>query len=60
LILADEPTGNLDDENAKAVMELMIHLSERENSTLVYVTHSREMAELADEIWTLHSGQLER
>jgi ABC-type lipoprotein export system ATPase subunit len=60
LILADEPTGNLDDENAKSVLQLMVDLVREEASTLIYVTHSDEMASMADEIWTLHSGILER
>jgi len=60
LLLADEPTGNLDDENSVKVMELLIRLVEEEKSTLVYVTHSLELAGLADETWRLHSGILER
>ncbi|MGH9462824.1 MAG: ABC transporter ATP-binding protein [Vicinamibacteria bacterium] len=59
LMLADEPTGNLDDENAVTVMGLLIRLVEEEQSTLVYVTHSLELAGLADETWRLHSGILE-
>lgn len=58
LLLADEPTGNLDDENGRRVMELMMELVENEGATLVYVTHSREFATLADEVWELHSGEL--
>jgi ABC-type lipoprotein export system ATPase subunit len=60
LLLADEPTGSLDDENGRLVMDLLLQLAREEGSTLVYVTHSRELAGLADEIWTLHSGELER
>lgn len=60
LILADEPTGNLDDENSIKVMDLLLSLVRDEGSTLVYVTHSTELAELADEKWRLHSGILER
>jgi ABC-type lipoprotein export system ATPase subunit len=60
LLLADEPTGNLDDENGARVMELMLALVSEEGSTLLYVTHSRGFAALADEIWELHSGVLER
>jgi ABC-type lipoprotein export system ATPase subunit len=60
LMLADEPTGNLDDENAVTVMELLVRLVEEEKSTLIYVTHSLELAGLADETWRLHSGILER
>jgi putative ABC transport system ATP-binding protein len=59
LLLADEPTGNLDDDNSVKVMELLVRLVDEEKSTLVYVTHSRELAGLADEIWRLHSGILE-
>lgn len=58
-LLADEPTGNLDDENSVKVMELLVRLVEEEKSTLLYVTHSLELAALADEIWHLHSGILE-
>ncbi len=58
-LLADEPTGNLDDENSVKVMELLVRLVEEEKSTLLYVTHSLELAAMADEIWRLHSGILE-
>ena len=59
LLLADEPTGNLDDENSFKVMELLVRLVEEEKSTLLYVTHSLELAALADETRRLHSGILE-
>jgi ABC-type lipoprotein export system ATPase subunit len=59
LLLADEPTGSLDDENGRVVMEQLLSLSSQEGATLVYVTHSPELAALADETWTLHSGLLE-
>ncbi len=58
VLLADEPTGNLDDENGRRVMDLMMELVAEEGATLVYVTHSREFAALADEVWELHSGTL--
>ena len=57
--MADEPTGNLDDENGRRVMELLLQLARDENSLLLYVTHSREMAALADVTWQMHSGVLE-
>jgi ABC-type lipoprotein export system ATPase subunit len=60
LILADEPTGNLDDANSAIVMDLLVQLVREEGSTLVFVTHSSELAALADEVWRLHSGVLER
>jgi len=59
LLLADEPTGNLDDDNGQRVMALMLSLAATEGSTLIYVTHSRDFAALADEIWHLHSGVLD-
>jgi ABC-type lipoprotein export system ATPase subunit len=58
LLLADEPTGNLDDENGQLVMQLMLALVEEEGSTLIYVTHSRDFAGLADEVWHLQNGAL--
>jgi ABC-type lipoprotein export system ATPase subunit len=59
LLLADEPTGNLDDATGRAVMELLVGMVDEQGGTLVYVTHSREAAALADEVWDLHSGVLE-
>lgn len=59
LVLADEPTGNLDDANGLAVMDLLLRMAREEGSTLVYVTHSAELAALADAQWSLHSGTLE-
>lgn len=59
LILADEPTGNLDDKNSESVMRLMLKLVEEEGSTLIYVTHSRSLAEMAEQSWHIHSGILE-
>jgi ABC-type lipoprotein export system ATPase subunit len=60
LLLADEPTGNLDDASGRSVMALMLELAAEQGHTLVYVTHSRELALLADETWRLASGVLER
>jgi len=60
LLLADEPTGNLDDASGEVVMRLMLDLARAEGSALVYVTHSRDIAARADETWRMHSGVLER
>jgi ABC-type lipoprotein export system ATPase subunit len=59
LLLADEPTGSLDDQNSRRVMDLLLSLAKHEGSTLVYVTHSLQLARLADQVWQLHSGKLE-
>ena len=58
LLLADEPTGNLDDDNGRRVMALMLALVEEEGSTLIFVTHSREIASMADDVWQLQNGVL--
>jgi ABC-type lipoprotein export system ATPase subunit len=58
LLLADEATGNLDDESGERVMALLFSLAKEEGSTLIYVTHSRHFAALADDVWRLHSGRL--
>jgi ABC-type lipoprotein export system ATPase subunit len=59
LLLADEPTGNLDEENGQRVMDLLLAVAREEGSALLYVTHSRELAALADREWRLHGGALE-
>lgn len=59
LLLADEPTGSLDDLNGRLVMDLLMKMVAEEGATLIYVTHSRELAAQADETWNLHSGILE-
>jgi ABC-type lipoprotein export system ATPase subunit len=60
LLLADEPTGNLDEETGRAVLDLLLGLARGEGSAVLYVTHSAELAEAADAVWRLHSGVLER
>jgi len=59
LILADEPTGALDEENANALSSLLIELSDEEKVTLVTVTHSTELAEKMDRKCILKKGVLE-
>ena len=59
LVLADEPTGSLDDTTGRQVMDLLLELVRDEGGTLLYVTHSRELAGLADRAWRLHDGILE-
>ena len=59
LLLADEPTGSLDDASGQVVMDLMLQMVAEEGTTLVYATHSRELAAMADGTLRLHSGILE-
>jgi ABC-type lipoprotein export system ATPase subunit len=59
LLLADEPTGNLDDQSSAEVMDLIYELAAEASMALMVVTHSEEVARRADETWHLHSGRLE-
>jgi putative ABC transport system ATP-binding protein len=58
LLLADEPTGNLDSRSAGQVMELMIRISREHGTTLVLVTHSAEAAALAARVIELRDGRV--
>lgn len=58
LVLADEPTGNLDEQTAQQVMQLFVDCVKSANSSLLMVTHSQAMAEFLDQRWTLSNGQL--
>ena len=56
LILADEPTGNLDYANAQAVFEILSDLQKDFNTALLMVTHDRQLAQLADKQLALQNG----
>ncbi|HKZ31403.1 MAG TPA: ABC transporter ATP-binding protein [Vicinamibacteria bacterium] len=56
LVLADEPTGNLDDATGASVLELLDSVTRRAGKTLLLVTHSREVAALADRELTIENG----
>ena len=57
LVLADEPTGNLDDENAHAVFELLSELQSTFGMALLMVTHDKVLAKKADRMLVMKSGQ---
>ena len=58
LILADEPTGNLDAENSSEVLSLLAELNREHNVTLIVVTHSKEVAASAKRVVTLRDGRV--
>jgi putative ABC transport system ATP-binding protein len=58
LLLADEPTGNLDSENAHSVLELLIRLQQEQGRTMVLVTHDPTIAERAGRILRMKDGQI--
>ena len=58
LVLADEPTGNLDQEAGEQVLELMLSLARQQNGSLLLVTHSLSVARRSDRLLSLHAGRL--
>ncbi|MEM8727858.1 MAG: ABC transporter ATP-binding protein [Chlamydiota bacterium] len=60
LVLADEPTGNLDDANSARIHQLLISSVKNLNKGLIVVTHNRELAKQCDLIYTLRGGCLEQ
>jgi len=60
ILMADEPTGNLDSSNGQHVLELLLSLNREERTTLVLVTHDPKLAAYADRIITLSDGQILR
>lgn len=59
IILADEPTGNLDSQNGRMVIELLKDLADRENKSIVIVTHDNRITDLADKIYQMQDGIIE-
>ncbi len=58
LILADEPTGNLDSKTGEIVLDTFQKLNENEHRTIVLITHEKYVAEHADRIITIHDGEI--
>ena len=58
ILLADEPTGNLDSQNGRHVFDLMVEMNRKRKATLVLVTHDHELAALADRQISLRDGRV--
>jgi len=56
ILMADEPTGNLDSVNGRQVLDLLLSMNRDQGTTLVLVTHDRELAGYADRVITLRDG----
>ncbi len=59
ILFADEPTGNLDQQTAEKVIELLFELNKQHGTTLVLVTHDMKLAELCERRIRMHAGKLE-
>jgi len=58
LVLADEPTGNLDSQNSDEVIRLLFTLKKKYNQTLVIVTHNEKLASMTDRILRMMDGRI--
>jgi putative ABC transport system ATP-binding protein len=58
IVLADEPTGNLDSATGRQVIDLLVSVNRNRGRTLVLVTHDRELAAFADEVIALRDGRV--
>lgn len=58
IILADEPTGNLDSQSSVEIMDIFTMLNRNENNTVIIVTHERDIAEFTDRIITFRDGHV--
>ncbi len=58
ILLADEPTGNLDEANSTAIVDLLFDLRDRHGATLILVTHSHSLAQKCDRVVRLRDGRI--
>jgi putative ABC transport system ATP-binding protein len=58
LLLADEPTGNLDEDTGRTIIQLLLELTRQANKTLVMATHNPEIIPLADKVYRIKHGEL--
>lgn len=60
IILADEPTGNLDEKNTESILSLLFQLRQMEDVSIVLITHEKEIATRCDTVYSLHNGTLNK
>ena len=60
VILADEPTGNLDDENSDRIIDILKQLAHEQDFCVIIVTHDMEIAESSDNVWRIKDGTIEK
>ena len=58
ILIADEPTGNLDEATETEVLEILTNLAREEDKCVIIVTHSKKVASVADEMWGMKNGCL--
>jgi putative ABC transport system ATP-binding protein len=58
LLLADEPTGNLDEDTGRIIIQLLLELTRQANKTLIMATHNPEIIPLADKVYRIKHGEL--
>ena len=58
LLLADEPTGNLDENTGRTIIQLLLELTRQANKTLIMATHNPEIIPLADKVYRIKHGEL--
>ncbi|MBE9524044.1 MAG: ABC transporter ATP-binding protein [Chloroflexi bacterium] len=60
IVMADEPTGNLDSTSGEAIMELLLNLNKERGTTLIIVTHDPEIAALTERVINIHDGRVKQ
>jgi len=58
IVIADEPTGNLDDDTEKSIMQIFTNIAKQDNKCVIIVTHSKKVAEYADNVFTITNKSL--
>jgi len=60
IILADEPTGNLDSKTGKFIMKFLSEVSRKEGKTIILITHDTELVSYADKVVYIRDGKIEK